>query len=89
MIGTHDGQRGKVYAWEERFVAPYDPSTIVLAQAQGMVDAIWTEMGLCFPPKVEHCRARPALRWPTPIASRYDCRINARPGGHSMSWLIR
>jgi hypothetical protein len=53
VIGAHDCQRGKVYAWEERFVAPYDPSTIVLAQAQGMVDAIWTEMGLCFPPKVE------------------------------------
>ena len=51
MIGAHDRQRGKVYAWEERFVAPYDPSTIVLAQAQGMVDVIWIEMGLCFPPK--------------------------------------
>ena len=52
MIGR-DGQRSKVYAWEERFVAPYDPSTIVLAQAQGMVNAIWGDMGLCFPPKVE------------------------------------
>ena len=53
MIGAHDRQRGKVYAWEERFVAPHDPSTIVLAQAQGMVDVIWIEMGLCFPPKIE------------------------------------
>ena len=53
MIDKRDRQRSKVYAWEERFVAPYDPSTIVLAQAQGMVDAIWTEMGLRFPPKVE------------------------------------
>jgi hypothetical protein len=53
VIGAHDYQRDKVYAWEERFVAPYDPSTMVLAQAQGMVDAIWTEMGLCFPPKLE------------------------------------
>jgi hypothetical protein len=53
VIGARDCQRGKVYAWEERFVAPYDPSRIVLAQAQGMVDAIWTELGLCFPPKVE------------------------------------
>jgi hypothetical protein len=52
-MGAHDRQRGKVYAWEERFVAPHDPSTIVLAQAQGMVDAIWIEMGLSFPPKVE------------------------------------
>jgi hypothetical protein len=23
MIGAHDRQRGKVYAWEERFVAPH------------------------------------------------------------------
>ena len=53
MIDERDRQRSKVYAWEERFVAPCDPSTIVLAQAQGMVDAIWTEMGLRFPPKVE------------------------------------
>ena len=53
MIGAQDRQRGKVYAWEERFVAPHDPSTIVLVQAEGMVDAIWIEMGLCFPPKIE------------------------------------
>ena len=53
MTDERDRQRSKVYAWEERFVAPYDPSTIALAQAQGMVDAIWSDMGLCFPPKVE------------------------------------
>jgi hypothetical protein len=53
VIGARDCQRGKVYAWEERLVAPYDPSRIVLAEAQGMVDAIWTELGLCFPPKIE------------------------------------
>jgi hypothetical protein len=53
LTDERDRQRSKVYAWEERFVAPYDPSTIVLAQAQGMVDAIWSEMGLRFAPKVE------------------------------------
>jgi hypothetical protein len=53
VIDERDRQRSKVYAWEERLVAPCDPSTIVLAQAQGMVHAIWTEMGLRFPPKVE------------------------------------
>ena len=47
-----DHQRGRVYAWEERFVAPCDSSSIAFAQAQGMVDAIWTDMGLRFPPKV-------------------------------------
>jgi hypothetical protein len=48
-----DRQRSKVYAWEERFVAARDPTSIAFAQAQGMVDAIWAEFGLRFPPKVE------------------------------------
>jgi hypothetical protein len=53
MTDDRDRQRSKVYAWEERFVAAYDPSSITFAQAQGMVNAIWVEMGLRFPPKVE------------------------------------
>ena len=52
MTDVRDHQRSQVYAWEERFVAPCDPSSIAFAQAQGMVDAIWAEMGLRFPPKV-------------------------------------
>jgi hypothetical protein len=51
VINERDRQRSKVYAWEERFVAPCDPSTIVFARAQGMVDAIWSDMGLRFSPK--------------------------------------
>jgi hypothetical protein len=47
-----DHQRGRVYAWEERFVAPRDPSSVAFGQAQGVVDAIWADMGLRFPPKV-------------------------------------
>ncbi len=53
MTDDRDRQRGKLYAWEERFVASCDPSSIQFAQAQGMVDAIWADMGLRFPPKVE------------------------------------
>lgn len=53
MTEARDRQRAKVYAWEERFVAPCDPSSIMFTQAQGMVDAIWSDMGLRFPPKVE------------------------------------
>jgi hypothetical protein len=52
VTDDRDRQRSKVYEWEERFVAPSDPSSIVFAQAQGMVDAVWVEMGLRFPPKV-------------------------------------
>jgi hypothetical protein len=80
LIGAHDHQRGKVYAWEERFVAPYDPSTIVLAQVQGMVDAIWTEMGLCFPPKVE-----PLPRQACSDANRLTIRL---PDSCPSWWLL-
>ena len=44
-----DHQRGRVYAWEERFVAPHDPSSVAFKQAQGVVDAIWAEVGLRLP----------------------------------------
>jgi hypothetical protein len=52
MTDVRDHQRGRVYAWEERFVAPRDSSSVAFAQAQGVVDAIWADMGLRFPPKV-------------------------------------
>jgi hypothetical protein len=52
MIDVRDHQRGQVYAWEEHFVAPRDSSSVAFAQAQGVVDAIWADMGPRFPPKV-------------------------------------
>ena len=74
MTNDRDHQRSKVYAWEEHFVAPRDPSSIVFAQAQGLVDAIWAEMGLRFPPKVERLprQARSTLA----DATRLSIRLN-------------
>jgi hypothetical protein len=34
-------------------VAPHDPGFVSFTAAQGMVDAIWSEMGLHYPPAVE------------------------------------
>jgi hypothetical protein len=53
MTGDPDRQRSRVYAWEERFVAPRDPSSIAFNKAQDVVDAVWVESDLHFPPKVE------------------------------------
>jgi hypothetical protein len=52
MTEVRDHQRSRVYAWEESFVAPHDSSSVAFAQAQGVVDAIWADMALWFPPKV-------------------------------------
>jgi hypothetical protein len=35
-------------------VAPHDKSVVPFAEAAPMVTAIWTEMGLLYPPMVEH-----------------------------------
>jgi hypothetical protein len=53
MTVPRDYQRGRVYAWERREVAPHGASPVPFAAAQGMVDAIWAELGLRYPPKVE------------------------------------
>jgi hypothetical protein len=53
LTSKRDHQRGRVYAWENRVIAPRDPSVVPFPEAQGMVNAIWSEMGLRYPPKVE------------------------------------
>jgi hypothetical protein len=74
-----DCQRGRVYAWENRMIAPCDRSLVPCASAQGMVDAIWADLGLRFPPKVERLprqarttladASRLRIRLPEPVPS--------------------
>ncbi|WP_043838324.1 hypothetical protein [Muricoccus aerilatus] len=52
-MSGRDRQRARVYAWEDWVVAPHAPDLIPFSVAQAMVDAIWAEMGLRWPPKVE------------------------------------
>ena len=53
MSPGRDRQRARVYAWEDRIVAPRDKSTLPYMAAKDMVGAIWADLGLRFPPKVE------------------------------------
>lgn len=53
MTPVRDHQRGRLYAWEQRVIAPHDRTMIARQQAQAMVAAIWADLGLRFPPKVE------------------------------------
>lgn len=48
-----DRQRARVYAWEDRLIGPQDPSMVPFPAAQAMVNAIWSEMGMLYPPRVE------------------------------------
>ena len=53
LNGRPDRQRSRVYAWENQVVAPRDPTRVAFPAAQAMVDAIWSDMGLRYPPAVE------------------------------------
>ena len=81
-MDDRDRQRNRVYAWEEQFIAPRDPSLIELGQAQGMIDAIWAETGLRFPPKVE--RLPRQARSTVADASRLSIRL----ADSSPSWCL-
>lgn len=57
MSGRHTRsrvrQQARVYAWEDAVVTIADRRIIPFVAAQGIVDAIWAELGLHYPPKVE------------------------------------
>jgi hypothetical protein len=77
-----DRQRSRVYAWEDRVIAPLDPSQVPFSAAQGMVDAIWTEMGLRYPPRVE--KLPPQARTRVADANRLTLRLRAQ----TPSWTL-
>jgi hypothetical protein len=53
VTSARDAQRSRVYAWEDQVVGRGDKTAIPFAAAQGMVDAIWSDLDLRFPPKAE------------------------------------
>lgn len=47
-----DGAARRLYAWEDRVVAPRDTGAVPFAQLQALVDHVWAAEGLRFPPKI-------------------------------------
>lgn len=79
---VHDCQRARVYRWEDAVVAVSDISVVPFASAQGMVDAIWSELGLRYPPKVERL-PRQARR-----LQADGSRLRLRLPATTPSWLL-
>ena len=42
----------RLYAWEDRVVAPRDTGAVPFARLQALVDHVWTAEGLRFPPRI-------------------------------------
>jgi hypothetical protein len=52
MTPLRDHQRGRVYAWEQHVVAPHDQTQVERHQAQAMINGIWADLDLRYPPRV-------------------------------------
>lgn len=81
-MAARDRQRNRVYAWEDETIAPLDKSYIAFAAAQGMVDAIWQELGLRYPPQVAPLPAQTRRRLAD--ANRLTIRLPAQ----TPSWCL-
>ena len=83
-----DIQRSRLYSWEDRVVAPLDPSTVaVRRRRKALVDAIWAELDLRFPAdRSKKCRRRRRAASPTPTACASACPPPRRPGACCTNW---
>jgi hypothetical protein len=77
-----DRQRRRVYAWEGRVVAPCDPTILLFPDAQAVVDAIWSDMGLRYPPAVG-----PLPRQASATIARAD-RLSILLAERTPSWCV-
>ena len=82
MKPGRDSQRSRVYAWEQTEIAPHDPTEVAFANVQGMVNAIWSEAGLKYPPKVEPLAAQST----TTLAQATRLSIQVPP--KTPAWII-
>lgn len=49
----NDYQKNKVYNWEWQYVSPFSKDLINIKHIQNMINSIWSDMGLLYPPSVE------------------------------------
>lgn len=71
----------RLYAWENAVVGPCDQSLVPFAQMQAIVDFVWTEEGLRWPPRV-----RPLRGARTTMAS--GSRVAIHAPGSLPTWVL-
>jgi hypothetical protein len=73
----------RLYAWEDRVVAPRDRSRVPFARLQALVDHVWAAEGLRFPPRV---KPLPAQARRATVARATRLAIEAPP--ELPSWVL-
>ena len=76
-----DRQKSKVYAWEDKYIAPFDKSNVPFDNIDGIVKYIWEQEGLKYPPEVKKIDVRKH-------ALGTGCRTAVRFQENTPTWLI-
>lgn len=50
---SRDSQKSRVYAWEDKIIAPFSKGAVPFDKAQTFVDGVWLAHGWLYPPRVE------------------------------------
>ena len=58
-----DPQARSLYAWEDAVVAPRDRTPVPFARLQALVDHVWAEEGLRWPPRVRRLPGQARRIW--------------------------
>jgi hypothetical protein len=77
-----DPEARRLYAWEDREVAPRDASRVPFAQMQALVDHVWAAEGLRFPPRI-----RPLPRQARATVARAT-RLRIEAPAELPSWVL-
>jgi hypothetical protein len=70
-----DGQKSRLYSWEEEVIAPHGGAVIGIGAAQGVIDHIWAEVGLQYPPKVQKFQDNVTTKWAT--GNRFNIQMHS------------
>lgn len=60
---TRDYQKSKLYAWENLIISPKDHNIIPYDQLQNIVDYIWNQESLRYPPRVIPLPKQATSKW--------------------------
>lgn len=71
-----DYQKSRLYAWEQKFIAPLDKAIVDFCNLQAIVDYVWKDLGLEHPPQVEKLPAHNHSCWAD--ATRMKIRVQER-----------
>lgn len=79
-----DSQKSRVYKWEDENVSQFDKKIIHIETVPYVIDYVWANEGLLYPPKVVYMRSNNTSAWAK--ADRYN--VHVHPENSIPTWVL-